>query len=318
MIAAVACEPQKEDGGKTPNHEQPGGGTQDSEEIIEFEDPYAKSICIVFWDKNGDQELSYKEAESVTELNDEFRETNIRKFTELKYFTNLIKINNNAFRECNLLTSVTIPDSVTSIGDNAFSDCTSLTSITIPDSVITIGNYAFSYCDSLTSVTIPDSVTTIGYCAFSGCDSLTSVTIGNSVTTIGYCAFSGCDSLTSVTIPDSVITIGNGAFEDCTSLTSITIPDSVTTIGDGIFSDCTSLTSVTIGNSVTTIGSNAFGRCLLKEVYCKPTTPPSMDDDSFCIYEEPFNIYVPRDSVSAYMADPEWSIYESYIIGYDF
>ena len=95
-----------------------------------------------------------------------------------------------------------------------------VTELTIPDSVTTIGDYAFCDCRSLTSVTIPDSVTTIAYCAFYNCYSLTSVTIGDSVTTIGSSAFSDCSSLTSVTIPDSVTTIGGSAFSGCTSLTS--------------------------------------------------------------------------------------------------
>ena len=77
-----------------------------------------------------------------------------------------------AFAWCYSLTSVTIPDSVTSIGNSAFSGC-ALTSITIPGSVMNIGDRAFSSCGSLTSVTIPDSVTSIGDDAFAGCDNLT-------------------------------------------------------------------------------------------------------------------------------------------------
>ena len=81
---------------------------------------------------------------------------------------------------------------------DAFSHCTSLTSVTIPDSVTSIGEYAFSSCTSLTSVTIPDSVTSIGNNAFYNCTSLTSVTIGNSVTSIGHGAFTRCTSLKEV------------------------------------------------------------------------------------------------------------------------
>ena len=80
-----------------------------------------------------------------------------------------------AFAYCDSLTSVTIPDSVTTIGEWAFADCDSLTSVTIPDSVTSIGYSAFEYCTSLTSVTIPDSVTSIGYSAFRFCYSLTDV-----------------------------------------------------------------------------------------------------------------------------------------------
>ena len=134
-------------------------------------------------------------------------------------------INENAFYDCDSLTSVTIPDSVTSIGDHAFSDCYSLTSVTIPDSVTSIGSSAFFNCNSLTSVTIGNSVMSIESNTFYDCDSLTSVTIGNSVTSIGSFAFRDCTSLTNITIPNSVTSIGYGAFESCNKLTSVTIPD---------------------------------------------------------------------------------------------
>ena len=133
----------------------------------------------------------------------------------------ITRIPKDAFRDCDSLTSVTIPDSVTTIEDSAFFKCSNLTSVTIPDSVTTIGIYAFYYCTSLTSVTIGDSVTTIGNNAFQSCGSLTSVTIGDSVTSIGDAAFSGCKSLTSITIPDSVTTIGGSVFAYCSSLTSV-------------------------------------------------------------------------------------------------
>jgi hypothetical protein len=87
---------------------------------------------------------------------------------------------------------------VTYIGKWAFSSCRSLTSITIPDSVTSIGDSAFSYCYGLTSITIPDSVTSIGDSAFSYCYGLTSVVIGDSVTSIGKYAFYDCDSLNIV------------------------------------------------------------------------------------------------------------------------
>ena len=167
----------------------------------------------------------------------------------------------SAFYNCDGLTRVTIPDSVTTIGDYAFYDCNKLTSVTIGNSVTTIGDYAFYHCYKLTSVTIPDSVTTIGKYAFYDCSVLTSVTIGNSVETIGDYAFYKCTGLTSVTIPHSVITIGDYAFYYCYNLTSVTIGNSVTTIGDYAFYDCDGLTSVTIPDSVITIGERAFSSC---------------------------------------------------------
>ena len=91
--------------------------------------------------------------------------------------------------------------------------CSGLTSVTIPNSVTSIEDYAFYRCSSLTSVTIPNSVTSIGTCAFRGCSGLTSVTIPNSVTSIGSSAFKYCSGLTSVTIPNSVTSIGESAFD---------------------------------------------------------------------------------------------------------
>ena len=146
------------------------------------------------------------------------------------------------------------------IGISAF-EYKTLTSVIIPDSVTTIGDSAF-YDNQLTSVTIPDSVTTIGYAAFAG-NQLTSVTVPNSLTAIGNYAF-GNNQLTSVTIPDSVTSIGDYTFRD-NNLTSVTIGNSVTSIGDYTF-DSNQLTSVTIPDSVTSIGYVAFANNQLTSV----------------------------------------------------
>ena len=205
-------------------------------------------------------------------------------------------VGDRAFEGCSGLTSVTIPDSVTSIGDGAFRR-SGLTSVTIPDSVTDLGVNPFARCDSLAKIivsqdhpslatidgvlfskpdkrlvtwpcaftrsdyTIPQGIKIIGDGAFGLCSSLTAVAIPDSVTSIGDEAFYGCSGLTAVTIPDSVTSIGNGAFGLCSSLTAVAIPDSVTSIGDWAFDGCSGLTAVTIPDNVTSIGDEAFVGC---------------------------------------------------------
>ena len=152
-----------------------------------------------------------------------------------------------------------------SIGAEAFYNCDNLTSVVIPDSVTSIGEYAFNGCSSLTSITIPNSVMSIRKSAFFNCRSLTEIVIPNSVTSIGNFAFYGCSSLTSIEIPDSVTSIGSSAFAECSSLTEIVIPDRVMSIGENAFAYCSSLTEMTLPfvgtrkNATTASSSTLFG-----------------------------------------------------------
>jgi len=159
------------------------------------------------------------------------------------------------------LRNLIIGNSVTSIGYAAFSELRSLTSITLPNSITSISNNALQNCVSLTSITIPNSVTSIENSAFFGCTGLTSVTIPNSVTSIENSAFEGCTSLRSIIIPNGVIGIASNAFKNCSGLESVTFPTSLTTIENNAFEGCTSLRSIIIPNGVGTIGNNAFLNC---------------------------------------------------------
>lgn len=111
-------------------------------------------------------------------------------------------INNAAFPN-SAVTSVTIPDSVTSIPDAAFVNCSQLTNISIPNSVTYIGFFAFSSCTSLKSITLPSSLSSISKALFSGCSQLTTIHIPVSVTLIEDDAFAGCPSSMTVTYSGS-------------------------------------------------------------------------------------------------------------------
>ena len=142
----------------------------------------------------------------------------------------------SAFSDCDSITSVSIPDTVTKIETCAFQACTGLDYINIPTSVAYIGNQAFNSCIKLSSVTIPFGVADIGDGAFRYCESLTTVTISKSVRSIGCGAFSFCKNLISVVIqPGCTATICDDAFSYCERLSSIILPDSITAIGSNVF-----------------------------------------------------------------------------------
>ena len=150
---------------------------------------------------------------------------------------------------------VTIPSRykgkpVTMIGHAAFFNSV-VTSVTIPDSVTSIGDNAFGFCSQLTNISIPNSVTSIGFSAFAHCTSLKSITLPSSLSSISEALFSGCSQLTTIHIPDSVPSIQSNAFYHCRNLETIRIPVSVTLIETDAFAGCPSLMTVTYSGSKT-------------------------------------------------------------------
>jgi hypothetical protein len=228
-------------------------------------------------------------------------------------------IGEDAFYECDELTSVTIPASVTTIGDWAFEDCTKM-ALTVPDTVTTIGDAAFQGCDAMAdangfvivrgvlhhyidkddAVTIPEGVTRIGSYAFLRCD-IESVVIPATVTSIGSSAFSRCWYLEDIDIPASVTSIGARAFYECDSLAdkdgfvivrdvlyyyaedaaTVTIPGGVTEISEGAFYDNDDIESVVIPASVTRIGTQAFFDCDSLTVATIPSSVTSIGTAAF-------------------------------------
>lgn len=195
----------------------------------------------------------------------------------------VVSIGENSFYNCNKLTSVDIPNSVTTIKDGAFFGCYNLERIVIPESITSIGVNVFGNC-FYTKEVIFNAVN----CISTQSDfprSIEKLTIGNEVKTIPKRAFINCQALTSVEIPNSVITIGESAFDGCNGLEAVVIGSAVELIGNFAFScsnlkeitynaeDCkicgsstykafpSSLERVIIGNGVKSIPDGAFLGC---------------------------------------------------------
>lgn len=195
----------------------------------------------------------------------------------------------------------------TNIRKYMFNDCDRLTSVILPNSLTTIKSYGFSSCVALPSITLPDSVNVIENKAFISCKALTSIAIPNGVPTIGYGTFTNCSSLASVSIPNSVHTIAMEAFMNCTSLTSIKLPDSLSTIEKYAFKGCTNIRSITIPSGVTSIGQGAFADTNIWHITMLGPAPV-IQTDTFTGYNIS-EIIVPYSSLQEYSTATNWSDY---------
>ena len=190
-------------------------------------------------------------------------------------------IEDSAFLGCSSLTNVVMGNSVTNLGYGAFYNCSSLPGVEMPDSIVNMGAEAFHGCASLTTITIPNSVTNIPVNAFNSCTSLTNLTFGSNTVSIGEGAFSGCSSLRSLTIAGSVTNLQGHAFEGCTSLADLTLGSNIINIGEFAFSGCSSLKSLTIPDSVTNIGGSAFVSCTSLSSVTIPKSVSSIGEYAF-------------------------------------
>jgi hypothetical protein len=181
---------------------------------------------------------------------------------------------------------------------------------------VTLGDYAFSNCYSLTSITIPSSVASIETGAFSNCYSLASITIPNSVNDIKNDAFSYCYSLICISIPKDTANVSGYFVRDCRSLIDVRIPNDATVLEGYAFYNCYSLASITIPSGVTSIGSYTFYNCYgMKHYYIMPTTPPTIQRNTFQNIQSDCVIHVPAESLEAYKTASNWSTHASKMVG---
>ena len=199
---------------------------------------------------------------------DEYAFYNDSLLTSIAYPSTMTEIRNRAFYHCTGLSSLTLQSWLSLVGDAAFEGCTGLSSLAYYPANCTVGTSlspAFSGCSNLSDFTFGDEVTAIPDDFFAGCSGLTSISLPNRITSIGYGAFKNCTGLTSITIPDSVTYVGNYAFWGCSNLSSLNYNAiNCTYLGhtnQPAFYQCNNITTITIGENVSSIPANGFKGC---------------------------------------------------------
>lgn len=155
-------------------------------------------------------------------------------------------IGNDLFNGCSELTSVTLPDTITSIGSGAFVGCSKLTEIKVPEGVTEIDNAVFSGCTSLSKITLPTNISKIESWAFLNCYNLEEINIPEKVTEIGDMAFYNCQKLVSLELPDNTISLGTYAFASCISLEEVKVPITCTEFDKTTFQEDRNIKSIVI------------------------------------------------------------------------
>lgn len=259
----------------------------------------------------------------------------------------VISIKECAFDHNDIITSVTIPETVSEIGEYTFYRCKSLTKVNIPNNVTIINQATFSDCTSLQNIEIPNSVISIRPGAFFGCASLKSIALPKSIQRIELSAFYKCSGLTNIHIPENVNFIGTSAFpsntiksitvdnrnktydsrENCNAIIETasnkliigsnysSIPKSITALGDAAFMECSELKVITLPENLTHIGGSALYGCSgLTEINSLNPIPPTFGPYNFTITTNQYEtlpIFVPYGSLNAYQKADEWKNFKN-------
>ena len=194
-----------------------------------------------------------------------------------------------------------------------FSNNANLTSVVLPETVTTIEWKAFFNCTSLTTINIPESVTTINSSAFQGCTSLVidELYLPN-LQTLNTLSFNQVQRISRITSLGQITTLPNSCFR-LVQCDSIILPNTLLTItGQATLPLCP---AIVLPESVTNIEECLRGNTVIVNFICKATVPPSVNRNNWGETDALQAIYVPDASVEAYKTATNWSSKASIIYG---
>ena len=153
-----------------------------------------------------------------------------------------------------------LPATCTTIGEEAFMGCTNITSVVLPNTVTTLESSCFAAF--VGSVTLSENITALPTSAFAGAE-IGSIVIPNGVISMGAYVFEDTD-ITSIVIPNSCTSIGESLFSGCENLTTVNM-GGINSIPSRTFYGCTALETLVWSNAVEWIGNDAFTGCAALE-----------------------------------------------------
>ena len=183
------------------------------------------------------------------------------KLTILTFGDALKSVGESAFKDCDNITNLSLPDATETIADNAFYGCSSVTSINLGTGVKEVGAGSFAKCSALTAIRFPSCQTSLGESAFEDCIKLTYVSLGGNLAAVGAKAFKNCVVLSEMVVPDNVTSIGDEAFYGCSGIAAMTLSAKLKTIGARVFWNNSGLVSLSVPGTVESMGQNCFYGC---------------------------------------------------------
>ena len=207
------------------------------------------------------------------EMSSNIRSVETEAFTSTKFYDDGDNWDENGILYCgNVLIKerygvedLEIKEGTRVIADRAFAFNDILTKVTIPDTISVIGGASFISCSKLKTVIVKGGLKEIDGSAFANDALLREVQLPETVTSIGGGAFSGCRRLRDFKTPDSTTKLGEQAFKDCDSLEKFTITKNVAIIGEECFDGCKQLLELTSYTEATPGSYRGYGELTLPE-----------------------------------------------------